>query len=472
MNYKKCTVIWGVIFTFAMFYSSVTLSNDYLNNSNAYFYVTKNLCAPCNVASIESLSKQMKKNGLKNSYIVGDQLSKSLMRFYRKIEGIDSVFISSNPLPSFYNQSPDKAKLIIRDTALNIQYEFPDISNLKLINKILVSEMKPHEYTIPYDEKAEYVNVFSPYIDYDNKKLMFISPEYTSILSYDYSKGTFEGTITPSKEDKFYFLDTTKESKEFWELTYSYYKQFIHPYFIYRSNDVYKLWISTFSGYKFDSLVKMSIWKVSPAIYSLQKSNKNKDHIKKIDKDTQLQAYGRISSELNDSLLILKAVNDKMHEYYTAFNKNKEEMLQGNLDELTLNNVDSVGSLFATYHNILCIYNRTSNLLLAYEYNPTNNKFVVITKKENFLPLKNLIDVKDIFIDSNLLYVVYFNNENNYSLMRVFSTNDYNWIMSFPIPVNEQYKDLYIPLDINKNRYSQLTSNDDGDLLLETFELK
>jgi hypothetical protein len=398
MKFIGSSVLLCIVFAVAMFYSSVALSNESLKNLNAYFYVNDKTCAPCCFAAIGSLSKEMKERGLQKSFIIGNQLSKSWIKYYRRIQNIDSVIIDNNPLPSFYNQVSDKAKLIIMDSSLKIQYEFSDITNLPLVKGVMFSENKPLEYKLPYDEKAEFVNIFSPFIDYDNKKLLFISPEYTKILCYDYVKGHIDSVWAPTKEDKFYFFDSAKGSKEFWEQTYTYYKQMIHQYFIYSSGGLNKAWISAFSGYKVDSTKMTGTWQITSAIYYFP-SNEKKTYIKRIDEDVQLPSYGRIVANLNDSLLVLKCVNNNMHEYYSVFNKFKDEMVNTNLRALTLDRIDTVGSLLTASDNIFCCYNRTSNSLFAYQYNPAIKEFVVKTTKTNFLPLENLIDVQDIFVD-------------------------------------------------------------------------
>jgi hypothetical protein len=450
-----------IFFLIIFFYGSYAKA-DFI----AYFYINSPSCNSCCISAIEILSNELLNLNIKQINIILNEKNGNLKSLLNKNKLINNIkMLNENQLNQshFSNSGMD---LVIKDSLDNIIYYFPEFTNtMKPLNTIKKYNIKT-EYSLQ-DSDLIFTNVLSPSII--GNDLFFIDPNELLIYKYSLKNKKLNVFFDASKQAKYYFFDSLKESKDIWDMTYEKYKSFIKYLFIFSDSIHLFSYINILSGYDFDSTKKQVNWKEKSAILQLDSTEKVIPFLTE-DKDIfLLSGYTRLYSLVNDSIILMPTINNTNNLKFSFFNSYRKSFTKIFISAEDLNVLSLDSLLFVADNNNIFFYDYQSDKALYLKFGLDNSLKKSVTKK-----IIHTVDnpVYDIMAFNDNLYFLFYRPElNNQLYVEEFQMPDFTFSKAFILHNDENFLTNKIPVKIEKDKLFILSSDDKSNWILEEYSL-
>ncbi len=450
-------------------------SNIKQDSVQVYFILRNRNCASCCISAIKIIKREFNKYFRSKYTIVLDSNNRNASRLLKKILRPNAIIV--NKEKNYFKRIKliSNSEILVFDKNNNLLYHFTNFTDTKDIFESFEQKSSPEIYNLSSNDSILISNILSPFIDSDFN-LLFIQPEIDRITSYNLIRKKFTNSFSYSKEEQYFFYDSSKSDKKYWDMTFEKYPSFIHNYFIlYHDTDIIKVFVSILYGY--DKQGKTIKWKKRGAILTKNKNNGN-FYIKRIDDKDNLWINGNIisfSRRLNDSISIIPLRSlSSSNQFLGLFNTNNDSLAFLNkLDSVFSSNLDDLDSITfcaSDKNNSIYVLNPGSNKLAKIKL--SCDQIASVKESYNFLNADYIDDIIGFFSDGKIIYLLYDIGENaDILLLEEYNAQTFKLIKAYQLKNDTRYTKDIIPVDIIKKRLYLLAQNNDGDWIVEVFNL-
>lgn len=458
-------IIYSIYLT--TFVNQFAISNELFHNNLGHIkarYVINSLpCEQCCISAIKIINLKLIDYNIKDIKIFLDKKYKNIIPLLKKEKLIEITEIIDEISILNYSYNSYKDGLFLIDSSDNIIFLFPNFTNTILVTNTLEQYFDKKLFIINQSDSIIITNVLSPIRLSKNNSVQFIIPELRLIVSYNYMHNKFDFIYEFTKNDKFYFFDSTIHSIEYWNMTYDIYQDFIYPYIIYAYDGKnFKSIINIINDYAFDSSKQTVLWQ---RIYSIFDYNLNKTKIIPITSFSSInQSSNRIMTQLNDSLFVL-SVNNLLDKQIFLILNSINDLIVDSLD-VNINGKeflfcsDKMGNFLVLDYDKKTLYHyifSDRSLILANTY----------TKEILNINLKNIYDI--LTYKGRIFFVYYLGINENQLYIDEYTLNEFKYKRGFILNNSKDYTANNLFFDFRDDGLFIISSNHNGDWIIENF---